>query len=64
MKEDFPDPTRPTIHESSPLRAEKSMSRRIVGVEGEADHLNVPKRIRTVSSSMYWTGGSRFTASG
>ena len=64
MKEDFPEPTRPTIQESSPFRAEKLMSLRIIGEVGDADHLKVPLRMRTVSSSMYWTGGSRFTASG
>src|SRR5947207_4896846 len=64
MKEDFPHPTRPTIQDNSPFRAEKSRSWRIVGALGDADHLNVPCRTRTVSSSMYWTGGSRFTALG
>lgn len=28
----------------------------------EADHLKVPFRMRIVSSSMYWTGGSLVTA--
>lgn len=64
IKDDLPLPTRPTIHESSPLRAEKSMSERIVGAEGREDHLKVPERMWTVSSSMYWTGGSLWTASG
>jgi len=63
-KLDFPDPTRPTIHESSPFRAEKLMLCRIVGAEGDDDHLNVPFLMRTVSSSRYWTGDSLFTASG
>jgi hypothetical protein len=62
MKEDFPQPTRPTIHDNSPFRAEKSRLWRILGVLGEADHLNVPFRMRTVSSSMYCTGGSLVTA--
>ena len=63
-KEDLPLPTRPTIHESSPLHAEKSMLERTAGAEREEDHLNVPERMCTVSSSMYWTGGSLCTASG
>jgi hypothetical protein len=62
IKDDFPAPTRPTIHDNSPFRAEKSMFLRIVGVLGVADHLNVPFRMRTVSSSMYCTGGSLLTA--
>jgi hypothetical protein len=64
MKEDFPLPTRPTIQDSSPFRAEKLRSWRIVGAVGDADHLNVPCRSLVVSSSIYWTGGSRFTAFG
>ena len=62
MNEDLPLPTRPTIHESSPLRAEKSMLERIG--EEEEDHLKVPECMWTVSSSMYWTAGSLWTASG
>ena len=53
MNEDFPLPTRPTIHDNSPLRAEKSMEERIVGAEGNDDHLNVPEWMWTVSSSIY-----------
>ena len=63
MKEDFPQPTRPTRHESSPFRAEKLMLCSTVGACCADDHLNVPLRIRTVSSSMYCTAGSRLTAS-
>ena len=62
IKEDFPDPTRPTIHDNSPFRAEKSILCRIIGDVDDADHLNVPRRIRTVSSSMYCTGASLLTA--
>jgi hypothetical protein len=62
MNDDFPHPTRPTIQDNSPFRAENDRLCRIVGDVDDADHLNVPSLIRNVSSSMYCTGPSRVTA--